>query len=363
MEFNSVYEAVCHALNRHGYPRPKYGKWIRIPAVWRGSKDPNVSVNSETGWTRDFTPDESYNFATLMDANHLGIPEIRITGTVKKQTRISIKEQIKKSLDSVNQLWDRGVSLNDESSQAARICRKYLSERGIPDGIIQSLGGSVKAIALHDGAVMVTPIVELKTNKRTGLQRLYLDSNGKKSNGSESRRMIGFHMQGDIAGGFIIGSGGHRLNRTLLVCEGFETGLALFSATGQTVFVSYNAGGMERIDIESLSKLGYSDIVICGDNDLPDKYGVKRGQKASWVLAARFFNEFNRKVRIAIPFRKKEEFDQKSVDWLDVYRKDRIGCKESIQKSIIHYDPANDIYKLEENKLPELRTRKFSPLG
>lgn len=365
MEYNSVYDAVCTALARHGVRAPRNGSWIRIPAVWRGSNDPNVSVNSESGVVKDWPDNISFSFAVLMDSNHLGSPDIRLSKGVSmaKADRVTVQKSHLERIEDAKKKWDIGESLNSDYGHSA-ICRHYLKTRGLTKELIDFIGPSVKTIGCNGGgAIMVTPLISSVNGMRVGIQRLYLDSNANKmvfDDNSGTRKMMGITLHDGFAAGYLLDRSRSSLNKNVLICEGFETGCALSAATGLAVYITYSAGGMERVNIDHLSKLGFTEVIICGDNDTRDNKGVMRGHKAAYTLAAKFFDVFQRSVKIAIPTR--TAADGKSVDWMDVWKKDPVGTKNAIQKSMVVYDAATDVYRMMASDVPELRGRPLSAI-
>ena len=96
----------------------------------------------------------------------------------------------------------------------------------------------------------------------------------------------------------------------LAVCEGIETGIAVFLATGRPVWCALSAGNLEKIWIpETVVSVG-----IYGDNDADGDF---TGQASTYALARRLMREpchrGRREVRPHLPRRI-------GSDWADVWR-------------------------------------------
>lgn len=85
-------------------------------------------------------------------------------------------------------------------------------------------------------------------------------------------------------GYFVIGKVGPK-TATLLICEGYATGCALYAATGHSVLVAFDAGNLVHVARMARERLPSAKIVICADNDRTDPNkgnpGVRAGSKAA----------------------------------------------------------------------------------
>lgn len=342
----SVLDALYAAMEKHHFVPKIYGQdWARIPAVWRGSRDFNVSVNIKSGTTIDFADDrKQYSFEELMALLEFNPGEVHISRTSGVEIENSALQRVRYS----NGLWMKGASLRTPVPET-RIARQYLKSRGIPDVVIDRIANDVRVAASdYGGAYLMLPIYQpTKNGKIVGLQRIYLDKDGNKY-GEDPKRMIGTHFYRDMACGFLIAGDRERFSsHEVALVEGFETGLAVHAATGMPVYVLYNSNGIKAACIEYLSGLGAQSILIATDNDDPDKYGKRAGQDSSRALATRIVNEHQSPVRIALPPRKYT--DGNKSDWLDIWNADPAGTG----KMILSAPP----FKLEESIEPEVRTR------
>ncbi|WP_038215270.1 DUF7146 domain-containing protein [Xenophilus azovorans] len=96
----------------------------------------------------------------------------------------------------------------------------------------------------------------------------------------------------------------------LAVCEGIETGIAVFLATGKPVWCALSAGNLEKLWIPE----NVRSVCIYGDNDGDGDY---TGQASAYALARRLKREDAqsgpRAVRVFLP-------RQAGTDWADVWR-------------------------------------------
>lgn len=96
----------------------------------------------------------------------------------------------------------------------------------------------------------------------------------------------------------------------LAVCEGIETGVAVFLATGKPVWCALSAGNLERLSIPETVR----SVCVYGDNDADGDF---TGQTSAYALARRLKREEAqsgpRTVRVFLP-------RVPSTDWADVWR-------------------------------------------
>ena len=76
--------------------------------------------------------------------------------------------------------------------------------------------------------------------------------------------------------------------RTESVCiaEGYATGASIYEATGYRVFVCFSAGNLPHVALVVRAALPDAKIVICADNDKPDKKGRRAGIEKAEEAAA-----------------------------------------------------------------------------
>ena len=65
--------------------------------------------------------------------------------------------------------------------------------------------------------------------------------------------------------------------RTVYLAEGYATAASVFEATGQRVLVCFSAGNLPAVALAVRAAMPDVQIVVCADNDLPDKNGRRPG--------------------------------------------------------------------------------------
>ncbi|MFL9611139.1 toprim domain-containing protein [Methylobacillus sp. Pita2] len=317
-----VESILWDALDKHGAKVKRYGAdWIRIPAVWRGSREYNVSVHATAGFAIDF-PDNAkrLDFNELMELLEHKPGDIQLVSADKINVQNSAQDRRR---DAQN-LWRKGTDLT-RISMASRIARRYLVKRGIPESTISRIAGQIRAVpGEFGGATLLLPIFQpSKEGVMIGVQRIFLNSQSEKY-GEDPKRMLGSHFDGDRAGGFLIAGDRTRFqSKEVAVVEGFETGLAVSAATGMPVYVLYTANGVRGVHLDYLSSLGVESVLFAEDNDDPDKHGRRAGQEATDFTAGKM-HAMNIPCRRATPVR--SMVGNKACDWLDIFVKDRIAC-------------------------------------
>jgi phage/plasmid primase-like uncharacterized protein len=107
---------------------------------------------------------------------------------------------------------------------------------------------------------------------------------------------------------------GHRTS-TLCIGEGYSTCASIFEATRYRCIVAFSAGNLPAVALNVRRAFPDAKIVICGDNDLPDKRGRRAGiEKAE--EAARLVDGF-----IALPPVPGQDFN----DWAGTLRSNHYG--------------------------------------
>lgn len=61
------------------------------------------------------------------------------------------------------------------------------------------------------------------------------------------------------------------------LAEGYATAASIFEATGQRVLVCFSAGNLPAVALAVRAAMPDVQIVVCADNDLPDKNGRRAG--------------------------------------------------------------------------------------
>ncbi len=308
---------VRDVLKAAGIPvRPGGAGWLRIPAVWRGSKDFNLAVNADTGHWILHSTGETGSWETLLKFCTLDPLESKITPS-KKSNSTGGTTQIQ-----ARELWDLGFCLSDyqdyrkpfkELVKWREAALAYLRNRGIPEVEIQRVARQVRVVGdTRTALLLLIPLsAPFSGGDVTGLQRIRLDFSGKKypwpveTGTGESKRMLGPRKVDGWSTGWWLPALVHP--ERVIICEGPETAIALQAFTGRAVWCLASANGLDMARIEFLLEKGISSVCIAGDCDVT-------GIVAAADLALRIRGNFpDWQVTVAIP-------SQRKTDWLDVLR-------------------------------------------
>ncbi len=94
------------------------------------------------------------------------------------------------------------------------------------------------------------------------------------------------------------------------MCEGIETGVAVFLATGKPVWCALSAGNLEKLWVPDTVR----SVCVYGDNDADGDF---TGQASAYAVARRLRREEvqggHRAIRVFLP-------RQAGSDWADVWR-------------------------------------------
>ncbi|MCU7370020.1 toprim domain-containing protein [Paucibacter sp. O1-1] len=231
----------------------------------------------------------------------LGMLPTARPGTADKATA---PERMKKL---VQRIWSeaRAVTVGDDVD-------RYLRGRGLSlDGYPASLrfhptlGYFQKEGAAKAHKVATYPAMLASVQDAQGavtLHRTYLRA-GRKLDAPDAKKVLSSGFAGAAV----------RLAEAtdeLAVCEGIETGIAVFLATGKPVWCALSAGNLEKLWVPDTVR----SVCIYGDNDADGDF---TGQASAYALARRLKREeardVTRTVRVFLP-------RQAGSDWADVWR-------------------------------------------
>lgn len=165
----------------------------------------------------------------------------------------------------------------------------------------ERVNGQSRSVKVGEFAAMIA-LVQAPDGGLLTLHRTYL-ADGKKAFGGESKKLLSSGYYG----------GAVRLDeakRSLALCEGIETGLAVWLATAMPVWAALNCGNLERVQLPA----DVDDVAIYADNDADGDFS---GQVSAFTLAQRLVREARRdrrelSVHVHVPRRA-------GMDWLDVF--------------------------------------------
>lgn len=334
--------------------------YARIPAIWRGSTDYNISVNLSTGNTVDFADGEKHY--TLQELFELLKIEAPTNLKLKKFDSSNVMDDMAIKRREAGLLWrnealpilDAMHSKKREIANAGNIVHRYLSvTRKIPDSVISKFSSHIKVMPSEYGAVMVTPcfVPDEYTKTTAGatlsaVQRLYLNNKSEKAY-KGSRAMLGSKNTPSGPAGLVLGGDKDRYSgKSVALVEGFETGLAFHTLTGMPVYILYSSGALSSASLSEanlayLSSLGAQGIVVAADNDVPDARGRRAGIDAAKALHSRA-ESLGISCEIWMAPRTKAAPDEKS-DWLD---------------TLNEWQKFNDLFK--EDPDADMKTIKFN---
>lgn len=208
--------------------------------------------NGNVGWFQDWrTMDKAHVVkGNLSEADKEALAG-SFNGSGQKVSRKALEAGIRK-------IWDAGTPPDDHP---------YLLKKQIP------IVPNVKQL---DGKLVI-PVFGTD-GELNGLQRI--DTDGRK------KFLAGTRKKGSIFS--IAGS------ETVVICEGFATGVSIYQATGFSVAVAFDAGNLLPVANRVCEKVGPEKVIIAGDRDSwkiaegKSDTGTQMAKKAADATGARF---------------------------------------------------------------------------
>lgn len=226
---------------------------------------------------------------------------------------------------TLNRLWCESVGISDRVAEPARL---YLARRGlsikVPDSLRYhpSLGyfDGPKLVADYPAIVMMVQGID---GDPVTIHRIYLSPEGMKAPVESPKKMMPYPSSRQATGGAIrvVGPG-----PVMAVAEGPETALAVMEGTGLPVWCGINAHLLENMifpdDVER--------VIVFADKDRPSKQHPRgHGQEAARNLVQRLWGRGIQASAIVPPGEIPD--GEKSLDWLDVLRRDGVAGFPTIQ--------------------------------
>lgn len=176
----------------------------------------------------------------------------------------------------------------------------YLQGRGISGFMPPSVRYRRAAWKSPQGSVYdaVVGVVQRPDGEVTAALQVYVTQEGDKVPLNIRKRVIG-----ELRGGCVVLPG---MSPTV-VCEGIETGLSIWLATGYQVLVAVSLTNFGKIELEAVG----CEVIVAGDADVPGSQSDQQFRREVMKLLKRGF-----KPKIARPERYE---DLKKTDWNDVY--------------------------------------------
>ncbi len=175
---------------------------------------------------------------------------------------------------------------------------------------------------------LVNPIYDWQ-NSIQGIQRLYLTAEGEKADIEVTRRINGKRKGG---GTMLPGT------PTIVLCEGFETGLSIWQATGRHTICTLGMANLDKLPLGS-----GMEVVIARDLD-------KKGGKADKALwkAVRKIRERGVKVLVASP---NNYTDLKKSDFNDVLQREGAEMVKKIIEDAAELDEGDALQAWHQDAL------------
>lgn len=184
-------------------------------------------------WRSGSTSKISYNLSRQIEA-------------AKRQREAEIHQKHKQAAEKGSYLWSRSTPATKQTDHAYLVAKH-----------IQPHGARLYRESL------VIPIYN-ESDQLINLQ--FISPEGEKRFLTGGRKKGCFHIICDVS-------------EKILICEGFATGASLYEDSGECVVIAFDAGNLLPVakNIRELSP--DSEIIICGDNDQPEKqYPQGKGQ-------------------------------------------------------------------------------------
>lgn len=241
-----------------------------------------------------------------------------------KPTETQTKTQCQDRTAQRQALFDSGVALSSSNTAGRYLLNRGLAGRYLPaqaDSPLrhiealdywQESNGSSKRLSTAPALIAK---IQKPDGTLAGLHRIYLEPTGHKlvlldeTGKAFASKKLQLAHDGALSGAacrlYPIGEDGR-----LALTEGIETALAVHQLTGLAVWSCINAAMLKTVVLPDSVR----EVLIYGDNDLPDHKGKNAGKEAAYILAARLVGE-GRTVKVMLP-------PQAGTDWLDVLNDD-----------------------------------------
>jgi putative DNA primase/helicase len=168
----------------------------------------------------------------------------------RKRRQLERKLRHKEAAEKARYIWHKAKPAFSAADHA------YLVRKGVKPYQLRMSRGAL--------------LVPLYNESRELVNLQFIDVDGNKRFLSGGKKQGCFSVIGDSTG----------INR-LLICEGWATGASLHAELGLFVMVAMDAGNLEPVSLVARSLFPDAEIVVAGDNDIPDKKGVCVGQTAA----------------------------------------------------------------------------------
>lgn len=314
-------EPAVKAMGRKHVPCPVHGGRDGL-RTFRDVADSGGVVCNTCGIRAD-------GFATLMWINdwdflatleavaeylHVG----KATQALSRPSPVMVDDQAsdERKRQILNRIWNESVTIEDRIAEPARL---YLARRGITVKAPAALRFH-PSLGYFDGSKLegCYPAIVMMVHGSDGspvtIHRIYLTREGMKAPVESPKKMMSYPSSRDVTGGAIriVGPG-----PVMAVAEGVETALAVMEGTGLPVWCGINAYLLENMVLPDDTER----VIVFADKDRPSPQHPKgHGQEAARALVLRLW-ELGIQASAIVPPGVIPE-GQKSLDWLDILRRD-----------------------------------------
>lgn len=273
----------------------------------------------------------SDGFATLMWVNAWAFPAaLKAVADYLQAGRYEVRPMVRppmtakvkpkdneKARQALNRAWGESIAIQERDAEPARL---YLARRGLSLRPPEALRFH-PSLAYYDGdqrigefPALIAMVSGLEGNPVT-IHRTYLTADGQKAPVASPRKLMRFPDDRRILGGAIRLTGGD--GPVLAVAEGLETALAVQEGTELLVWSAVNAPLLENL----VPPKGTRRVLVFADKDRPTRQHPKgHGQEAARQLVQRLWG-MGIKASAIVPAGEIPP-GQKSLDWLDVLKRD-----------------------------------------
>ena len=215
--------------------------------------------------------------------------------------------------DLVEDIWGSSHEINESD-----LASKYLRNRGInlkqyPKALRFNPRCYLSESPLKEMPALVAKIVN-DMNEIIGVQRMYLNEEGRKANVECPKKILG-----NYSTGYVYFEGDSEEKEIIHFVEGVETGLAIFAVFQENTLCALSASNLSKVLTDKTPKT----IHIWADKDRSET-GKIEAEKA-----AKEFSQRGIEVHLHLPMCSIPE-GAKGVDFLDVYVKDPNDIKNEI---------------------------------
>jgi len=222
----------------------------------------------------------------------------RTAAMQKKRDAEKAKEQTA-AANMANQIWEGAVDTTDHP---------YLTRKGVQSHFLRKKGSVLLVPVLNESGEIVNLQRILSKKNQDGKDKFFLRG---------GRKTDCFHH--------ILSESG-KVGAVVYICEGYATGASIHQATGEAVYIAFDAGNIRPVAKVIRKKHPDAQIVICGDDDrwTPGNPGQTKAKAAG------------REINATVVFPSFKDVSGKPTDFNDLLAREGIeAVKEQIRAGLI----------------------------